>query len=69
MKPCYVPITDHGVYVTPFVVRAASGRARVREVTTDLEAIFREQLRVFFLSSDELAEYLEQADEQIVLRF
>jgi site-specific DNA recombinase len=32
----------------------------------DLEAIFREQLRDFFLSSDDLAQYLEQADEQLV---
>ena len=32
----------------------------------DLEGIFREQLREFFLSSDDLAAYLEQADEKIV---
>ena len=32
----------------------------------DLEAIFREQLKEFFLSSEDLAEYLEQADEQVV---
>jgi site-specific DNA recombinase len=32
----------------------------------DLEAIFRDQLREFFLSSDDLAEYLEQADEKMV---
>ena len=31
----------------------------------DLEAIFREQLREFFLSSEDLADYLEQADEQV----
>lgn len=34
----------------------------------DLEAIFREQLREFFLSSEDLANYLEQADESIVER-
>ena len=28
----------------------------------DLEVIFREQLKEFFLSSDELAQYLDQAD-------
>ena len=31
----------------------------------DLEAIFREQLHEFFLSSEDLAEYLEQADRTI----
>lgn len=31
-----------------------------------LEEIFREQLKEFFLSSDELSKYLEQADEQVV---
>ncbi len=34
----------------------------------DLEAIFREQLKEFFLSSDELAEYLDQADEAVVTK-
>jgi site-specific DNA recombinase len=32
----------------------------------DLEAIFREQLHEFFLSSEELSEYLAQADERTV---
>ena len=32
----------------------------------DLEAIFREQLHDFFLSSEDLANYLEQADEKVV---
>jgi site-specific DNA recombinase len=32
----------------------------------DLEAIFREQLKEFFLSSEELSDYLEQADAQVV---
>lgn len=34
----------------------------------DLEAIFREQLREFFLSSTDLRQYLEQADEELKSR-
>jgi hypothetical protein len=32
----------------------------------DLEAIFRDELRNFFLSSEDLASYLEQADGKVV---
>ncbi|MEP7118105.1 MAG: recombinase family protein, partial [Acidobacteriota bacterium] len=41
-------------------------KCRNRIPADDLEAIFREQLKEFFLSSDELAEYLDQADETVV---
>lgn len=43
-------------------------KCRNKMPADDLEAVFREQLREFFLSSEDLAEYLEQADEQIVAK-
>lgn len=41
-------------------------KCRNKIPSDDLEAIFREQLKEFFLSSDELSAYLEQADEAVV---
>jgi len=40
-------------------------QCRSKSPADDLEAIFREQLHEFFLSSEDLAEYLEQADRTI----
>lgn len=39
---------------------------RTKIAADDLDAIFREQLREFFLSSEDLAQYLEQADQVLV---
>lgn len=56
------------MYVVSGSPKYVCQKCRNRIPAEDLEAIFREQLREFFLSSEELASYLEQADETVVER-
>src|SRR5579871_4621530 len=43
-------------------------KCRTKIPADDLEAVFREQLKEFFLSSEDLTAYLEQADTQVTER-
>jgi len=56
------------MYVVSGAGKYTCRKCRNKIPADDLEAVFREQLREFFLSSDDLAAYLEQADEQIVAK-
>lgn len=53
------------MYVDAGYPKYVCRKCRNKIPADDLEAIFREQLKEFFLSSDELAGYLEQADAQV----
>lgn len=57
---------DGKMYVVSGSAKYVCQKCRNKIPADDLEAIFREQLREFFLSSDELADYLEQADVVIL---
>ena len=54
------------MYVLSGLQKYTCQKCRNKIPGSDLESVFREQLREFFLSSDELAAYLEQADDRIV---
>lgn len=54
------------MYVPSTSLKYTCQKCRRKIPTDDLEAIFREQLREFFLSSQELTDYLEQADQVTV---
>ncbi len=53
---------DGKMYVLSGYPKYTCQKCRNKIPAEDLEAIFREQLREFFLSSEELAGYLEQSD-------
>lgn len=54
------------MYVLSGLRKYTCQKCRNKIPADDLEAVFREQLKEFFLSSEELSEYLEQADEKVV---
>lgn len=54
------------MYVLSGYPKYVCQKCRNKIPADDLEAIFREQLHEFFLSSEELADYLEQADRTAV---
>lgn len=56
------------MYVVAGYPKYTCQKCRNKIPADDLEAVFREQLREFFLSSEDLAAYLEQADEQVVAK-
>jgi site-specific DNA recombinase len=53
------------MYVASGTTKYACRKCGNKIPADDLEAIFREQLREFFLSSEELGRCLEQADEEV----
>lgn len=54
------------MYVLSGYPKYVCQKCRNKIPAEDLEAIFREQLREFFLSSEELGEYLDQADQAVL---
>lgn len=53
------------MYVLSGYAKYVCQKCRNKIPTEDLEAIFREQLHQFYLSSEDLAAYLEQADQGV----
>jgi site-specific DNA recombinase len=53
------------MYVPSNTPKYVCGKCRNKIPIIDLDAVFYEQLRHFFLSPDDIAEYLTQADETI----